>query len=781
VAEAPTGTYRLQLHAGFGFAAAGAIVPYLARLGVSHLYLSPVLQAAPGSMHGYDVVDHGAVSADLGGESDLVALADEAHRHGLGLVADVVPNHMAIPTPQHLNPVLWDVLRHGQQSESASWFDVDWAACGGRLGLPILGQGLDETIDAEELVIAARDGEPVVRYHETVLPLAPGTADGDVATVLARQHYLLGSWREKDRLLNYRRFFDVDTLIAIRVELPDVFDATHALLLDLSRRGVFDGFRIDHPDGLADPEAYLQRLHAATDGAYVVVEKILEPGERLAPGWRCSGTTGYDAIRAVQGALLPPVEAELTPLWEDAAGSFTVDQTVEQAKRDVVEHLLQPEVHRLTREAVTAIDDSPPELAAAVSELLIGFEVYRAYVRPGHPVDPESERHLDSAVARAASSRPDLQPVLERLRAPLRGAAPELAVRFQQTCGPVMAKGVEDTAFYRYHRLVALNEVGGDLNALADPGPHVLHAWAAAQARHFPHGMTALSTHDTKRSEDVRARLIALAEDPAAWESAWAPIRAAADAAGVDRPAAYLVFQTVLGAWPLSAQRLHDYLRKALREAKQHTAWVDRDEAYEQRVLDLATSVTTPGPALMRLEHVLDSAGPAIRATTLAAKLLQLTVPGAPDVYQGCELVALSLVDPDNRRPVDYDDRAERLGRLDRGEGVRDLDDEKLRVTSAALRLRRQRPQTFGARAGYRPCDTTSEHLLAYLRGEDVLVAVTRHPHRLGATGGWRDETLRLPDGHWADVLVNHTHRAGVRACDLFGSLPVALLVKEQA
>ena len=780
MAETPTGTYRLQLHAGFGFAAARDVVPYLADLGVSHLYLSPILPAAPGSMHGYDVVDHSRVSTDLGGESGLVALADEAHSHGLGLVVDVVPNHMAIPTPQHLNPVLWRVLRHGPQAETAAWFDVDWTACDGRLGLPILGQGLAETIGAGELVLDTHNGEPVVRYHETVLPLAPHTSGGDIATVLRRQHYVLGSWREKDRLLNYRRFFDVDTLIAIRVERPEVFDATHAVLLDLHRRGVVDGFRIDHPDGLADPEAYLQRLHDSTGGAYVVVEKILEPGEKLLRRWRCSGTTGYDAIRAVQGALLPPVEAELTQLWEDAGGSGEVAQTVEQAKRDVVENLLAPEVQRLTREATTVLDDAPQQLIEAMSELLVAFDVYRAYVRPGQPLEPESDHHLASAVERACFCRPDLRPLLKRIHRLLRGAAPELAVRFQQTCGPVMAKGVEDTAFYRYHRLVALNEVGGDLDALADPGPHVLAAWATAQARDFPDGMTTLSTHDTKRSEDFRARLLALADDPASWARAWAPVREVSDAAGVDRQTAYLAFQTVLGAWPLSPDRLQAYLLKAVREAKQHTTWVDPDEAYEQRALDFAASLIAPGPMLATMAAVLDAAAPAIRTTTLATKLLQLTLPGVPDVYQGCELVALSLVDPDNRRPVDYHQRTERLRRLDAGQPARDLDDEKLLVTAAALRLRRRRPQLF-AKASYQPYDTDSEHLLAYSRGEDVLVAATRHPHRLAANGGWRDQTIRLPAGRWQDLVVGRTHEANVRAAELFDTLPVSLLVKEQA
>jgi (1->4)-alpha-D-glucan 1-alpha-D-glucosylmutase len=414
----PTGTYRLQLHSGFGFAAAAEQVPYLARLGVSHLYLSPVLQAAAGSQHGYDVLDHGRVSDELGGEAALADLAETAHEHGLGVLVDVVPNHMALVPPQNLNRPLWEVLRAGREASTAHWFDIDWEAGDGRLALPLLGDTLPDTLAAGELTLDELDGERVVRYYDHVFPLATGSSDdladaGDpeeLARLLRRQPYRLAGWREKDAVLNYRRFFDIDTLIAVRVEEPDVFEATHRLLLDLHARGVVDGFRIDHPDGLADPHGYLRRLHEATGGAWVLVEKIREGGEALPSSWACAGTTGYDAIRAVQTALVDPAAtATLDDVWARAGGEPDLGRVEESAKRDAVDAMLTAEVDRLCRAAVAATSHPDAKrLRTALVELLVGIDVYRAYVRVGEPVDAESARRLRRARDRAVARRPDL-------------------------------------------------------------------------------------------------------------------------------------------------------------------------------------------------------------------------------------------------------------------------------------------------------------------------------------------------------------------------------------
>ena len=824
-----TGTYRLQLHAGFTFAHAAAQVPYLAALGVSHLYLSPVLQAVPGSMHGYDVLDHTRVAADLGGEPHLRALANTAHEHDLGLVVDVVPNHMALVAPEHANKPLWQVLKEGRDAATAAWFDIDWKAGGGRLGLPILGGTLAETLEAGELRLDELDGEKVIRYHEHVFPVAigtEGTEGTDVAEVLQRQHYQLASWRDTDAMLNYRRFFEVDQLIAVRVELPEVFEATHRLLLDLNRDGVIDGFRIDHPDGLADPEGYLQQLRKATrPGTLVWVEKILEGEERLPSSWACDGTTGYDAMFAVQTALVDQVaRPTLDRTWIDTGGDPDVVGAVEQAKRHVVRESLGPEVERLTRRARESLPEQDPErLREAVVELLVAGEVYRAYVRPEERLSALARKRIQDAYAAAVASRADLQPelaLLAQLATAQDDDSPpsvDFAVRLQQTWGPVMAKGIEDTTFYRFHRLTALNEVGGDPGVLdhagSEPLVEPLHAWAAHQQRHWPRGMTTLSTHDAKRSEDVRARILAVAGDEVGWADCAAVFGKAAESAGVDRPTAHLLWQTLVGTGFIDPDRLHGYLLKAVREAKQLTAWTDGDEAYEQRVLALADQALAPGPLRSAVEDAVAAGQDAIRATTLTAKLLQLCLPGIPDTYQGCELVDLSLVDPDNRRPVDFLTRADRLARLDApapdpaapgaaaaGAAAAgalpavDLDDEKLLVTSRALRLRKANPAVFGDDAAYEPVPSTSEHVLGFVRTASpgwvasalrigrqrrVVALGTRAPFRLAAGGGWGEATLTLPPGEWRDELSGQAVGGGEVPCAaVLSARPVALLVQ---
>ena len=788
-----TSTYRLQLHAGFGFADAERRVPYLAELGVSHLYLSPVLQAVPGSMHGYDVLDHTRISDDLGGQEGLLKLSATAREHGLGLVVDMVPNHMAFVAPEHANAPLWQMLAEGRDAPTAHWFDIDWKAGGGRIGLPLLGAPLEDALAAGEITLGEYDGGQVLRYYDHVFPVALGTEGEDPSDVLARQHYRLADWRDSDTVLNYRRFFDIDTLIAIRVELPDVFEATHALLLDLNHRGVVDGFRIDHPDGLADPEGYLQMLREASrPGTPVWVEKILEGRERLPGSWACEGTTGYDALQAVTAALVNPASAPtLTECWVRAGGDPDLAHTEQRAKRLVVEDLLGPEVRRLTRRAREVFpDDDPHRLEEAVVELLVAGEVYRAYVRPEARLTATARRRIEAAARVAAETRPDLAAEIAQLaglamaeppggdatEAAAEESAEDFAVRLQQTWGPVMAKGIEDTTFYRWHRLVALNEVGGDPTVLDTADPEVLHSWAAHQQQHWPHGMTTLSTHDTKRSEDVRARLLALAGDPGTWQACSDAFTEAADAHHVDRPTAHLLWQTLAGVGPIDTDRLHGYLVKAVREAKQHTTWVAPDEEYESRVLALADRATRPGPLRDLLDGAVKRNRSAIRAVLLGQKLLQLMLPGVPDSYQGCEVVNLALVDPDNRRPVDYDALEARL-RSDGGQPA-GLDEEKLLVTRRALRVRDELGECFAELGGYAPLETTTEHAFGFLRGERVACVVSRALQRLERGGGWRHHTVVLPRRTWHDKLSGAVLEGGPVPCaTVFAQLPVALLV----
>jgi (1->4)-alpha-D-glucan 1-alpha-D-glucosylmutase len=777
----PTATYRLQLRRGFGFADAADVVPYLAQLGVSHVYCSPVLQAVPGSAHGYDVVDHTRLSDDLGGEPAWREFVDACRRNGLGVVVDIVPNHMAVPTPERLNKPLWDVLANGDRSSYADWFDIDWAAGEGKLLMPVLGRPIAECLRDGEITVDS--DASVIRYYDHELPLAGG-ADSGGDGKLEAQHYRLAFWRVANEELNYRRFFDVTSLIGVRVENPVVFDETHALLLRLVRDGDIDGLRIDHPDGLADPGGYLRRLHDASGGVWTVVEKILEGDEVLPADWRCDGTTGYDAIAAVTAVLVDAAgEQPLTDAYHrftGRPGDFAV--FVEDGKRLAVERMFPAEVDRLLRDLeparradLDAADLTHRGLRTAIEELLVHFDVYRAYADV-----PAGRAQVEAAVRRAVERRPDRAGELAWLRRVLLrevggSHADGFVTRFEQTTGPVTAKGVEDTAFYRYHRLVALNEVGGDPGRFGR-SVEDWHAFCARVADDWPATMTTLSTHDTKRSEDVRARLLVLAEMPTEWERAVARWRARVG--GVDADTEYLMWQTIVGT--LSAEgglieqsRLTSYLEKANREAKQRTSWTDVNEPFEAAVRDLIASVYADAELMRDVgewahTHVLDAG----RSNSLAQKLMQLTMPGVPDVYQGQELPDYSLVDPDNRRPVDYDARRRAATA---GAGA----DPKFRVTAAALRVRRERRDSFAS--GYTPLaveGASGAHAIAYLRGADVATVVTRLPAGLAAKGGWGETRVSLPPGTWRDAITGRKVSGGVLA-EVLADLPVALLVHE--
>ncbi|MFI0357746.1 malto-oligosyltrehalose synthase [Actinomadura sp. 9N407] len=734
-----TATYRIQLrgvrdprHCGFN--EVGALAPYLAGLGVSHVYLSPVLQAAPGSTHGYDVVDHDRLSAELGGSDAFRAMASRFRAHGLRMIVDVVPNHMAIPHPPELNAPLASVIERGEDSPYARWFDIDWEAGGGRIVLP-------------------GEGEP-----------------------------------------NYRRFFDISGLICLRQEDPEVFARTHGLLLRLVSEGLVDGLRIDHPDGLTDPRGYLERLSAAASEPgtprWIVVEKITTGEERLPAGWRCAGTTGYDALGMVGGIFVDPDgERPLTDAYVAFTGGPAAFEEVEhEARRYAAEHGLRPEITRLHTVLCRALGEQDEarreDLRTALFELLAAMPVYRAYVVPGEDPPVQAVEVLEQAERAARARVPDrLHQDLETIVKLALGAGagePEFAERFQQTSAPLAAKGVEDTAFYRWNRMAMLNEVGGDPARFA-VGPEDFHAYCETLARDWPATMTTLSTHDTKRQEDVRARLAVLAELPGPWTEAverwraWDP-----KGSPLEPDLEYLFWQTLAGAWPLTADRLAEFLTKAMREAKTRTSWIEPDTGYEEAVLAYARRVLEDADLIADLTGFVDMLKPYARANMLGQKLVQLTMPGVPDVYQGCELVGLSLVDPDNRRPIDYGLRRTRLTRLDSGRDPRDLDDEKLLVTSRALRLRRAHPDWFGGGHGAVEAEgDAARHALAFSRGE-ALTVVTRLPAGLERAEGWGDTSLDAGSGLWRDVLTGAVHRGPrLRLAELFRTLPVALLVPD--
>ncbi|MYU67340.1 malto-oligosyltrehalose synthase, partial [Streptomyces sp. SID69] len=771
----PTATYRLQLQPAFPFSAAAAAVPYLASLGVSHLHLSPVLEAVPGSAHGYDVVDHGRVRAELGGEEGLRALSRTAREHGLGLVLDIVPNHMAM-APAH-NHALWEVLREGPESAYASWFDIDWDAGGGRVLLPVLGAPL-----GAELGHLRVDGD-TLRLRDQVLPLRAGTERLPLPELLDAQWYRPVWWRLARTELNYRRFFSISELIGLRVEDPGVFDATHAKILQLLDEGVADGLRVDHPDGLADPDAYLARLHEASGGRWTVIEKILADDERLPPSWPVAGTTGYDALRRVDGLFTDPDGAvELLTEYRrfaapqaDRGGVW--DATVRRAAYKVLTHELATETERLTRVAARLCahspdlalrDRAPWALRTALEELLVRMRVYRPYASGDAAAVITEEA---AGEARLAFVVPEEAAVVDLVRQllvepPGDPAAPdhadrlELRTRFAQTASALRAKSVEDTAYYRYVPLLAATEVGGDPGR---PGisPREFHTYCARVQEERPLTGTAVTTHDTKRSADVRAALAVLTECPGRWAEL---------VAGVTRPEegtpdgqlAWAAWQTVFGLGPAEEERVRENLLKHVREAGMYTSWTERETPYEEAVTAFVAAGPC-GPPGERVTAFRKALEPYIRANVLGTALVHLTMPGVPDVYQGAEGEFRALVDPDNRRPAALPP---------------ETPGEKAELTRAALRLRARRPDAFGAAASYDPLPAegpAADHCTAFARSGEVITAVTRLSLRLAESGGWRDTTLPLPPGRWADALDPAREFTGrVPLTDLFAPRPVA-------
>jgi (1->4)-alpha-D-glucan 1-alpha-D-glucosylmutase len=880
----PRATYRVQLHEGFTFDAAAEIADYLDQLGISHLYTSPVLQAAPGSTHGYDVVDHGRVNEELGGSPGHAALARRLRERGMGQLLDVVPNHMAIVTPH--NRWWWDVLENGPSSRYAAYFDVDWDPPEAKLRntvlLPVLEDQYGRVLE-KGLFRIRRDGASfTIHYHDHQWPVAPrslesilalpaerlgseelaflassyGALPGSTATdvqairkrhrhkevlrgmlerlcaerpevaraidqeierintdadlmdgVLEKQNFRPAFWRAAERDLGYRRFFDINTLVGLRVELERVFFDTHGLVLGWLDEGTIDGLRIDHPDGLRQPGAYLHRLRTARPNAWVVVEKILMADERLPGDWPVEGTTGYDFMVGLTRLFVDPAgELPLTELYAELTGEPTdFEQVLRDKKLLVLREVLGSDVNRLTALLLDICerhrryrDHTRHDLQAAVRELIADFPVYRTYVRPeAEGASAEDERYVTEAVRAAKAHRPDLDARLFELLGDLLlhrlegEPETEFVQRFQQVTGPAMAKGGEDTAFYTYNRLVSLNEVGGH------PGRFGLcvrefHRAAAERQWHWARSLLATSTHDSKRSEDVRARINVLSEMPARWaalarrwfaghQGHWGLVEP-------DRNLEYLLYQTLVGAWPIERERLQAYVLKAAREAKSRTSWTRPDERFEAALATFVDRLLDDAAFRCDLELLVAEVTEPGRISSLAQVLLKLTSPGVPDIYQGTELWDLSLVDPDNRRPVDYATRRRLLaecGDLSAEEAWARMDEgvPKLWTIAKALCLRRRRPEAFGPAAEYAALEVSGaarDHVVAFRRGADVAVVVPRLVHRLG--GRWEDTAVVLPEGRWRGVFTDQTADGGlVAVSSLFRRFPVALLAREGA
>ncbi|KAJ3299932.1 hypothetical protein HK104_005844 [Borealophlyctis nickersoniae] len=817
----PVSTYRVQLRKEFGFEKTQGILDYLNSLGVTHLYCSPYLQASPGSAHGYDVVNHNVINKELGSEEAFNKLMSAVRHVGMGAIADIVPNHVSVADPENLNPYWWDVLKHGRKSAYASWFDVEWdhPQNNGKIMIPVLGSPLEEILSKGELKYEEKGPEgtegPVLRYWSHVFPIAPGTEHlkSDIPALVAAQHYRPAFWRlTMTGELNYRRFFDVTTLAGIRVEDKDVFDKTHAIHFQQIRDGVLDGLRVDHPDGLANPKEYVERLAEATNGSWVVIEKILEEGEELPAEWPCAGTSGYDTLIRVTGLLVDPQgEGPLNKVYRDFAGKEGDFSTVvDESKRLIVEKSLYAELERLVSLLVIIQKGDPAAksfqrdaIREALAAYLTAFDVYRAYVQPGEKPNRQALEHLDHAAQKAKASlegRRDAEIDFIR-RATVGEAGPrspqadEFINRFQQTCGPVMAKGIEDTAFYRYFRLVALNEVGGDPGVFGKSVP-AFHQAALEMQRNWPLTMTTLSTHDTKRSEDVRSRLAVLSEIPEEWATVVKRWSERASKIGLrrgetlpDRNTEYLFWQTIVGAWPIEESRLLAYMDKAIREGKVHTSHTDPNKEFDDSVASFVKGVYADTDLTSEIETFCARIAPYGRLNGLSQKLIQLTMPGVPDVYQGCEMEDYSLVDPDNRRAVDYDLRRRALAELDQQHHhappqVDATGRAKMFLVSRVLRLRRDRPDWFvGEKATYAPVDVkgpNADRVVAFERSGNVVVVAPRLQVKVKEGNGWEGTVVEVPNGTWVDVFSGRkVEGKAVRVENLVDAFPVALLVRD--
>ena len=819
----PRATCRLQFHRGFTLRAALALVPYLHALGVSHIYASPLLTARKGSTHGYDVYDPTKLNPELGTEADLEALAHALHTRGMGLVLDIVPNHM-VASPE--NPWWWDVLQLGLASAYANYFDVDWDApdpqLRGKILLPVLGDELEHVLNRGELNVVCENDEVTVRYYDHRFPASPGSlvmpektneqavasfnsSRVAMAAFLEQQHYLLTFWRHGNTQLNYRRFFNIIELAGLRVELPQVFADSHNRILDWHQRGWLDGLRIDHPDGLHDPEQYLQRLRQAAPGAWITVEKILEPGENLPARWPVAGTTGYDFLNRVTGLFIDPAgEKPVTDFY----AAFTGEPTdylaiVHEKKRQALQQLLPAEISSLLRLLQPLAADelrlqkfTLEHFREGLIELVADFPVYRTYVQADERrVSEQDIHHVAEAVSQAVRQQPELKDIFDFLEDLLRlkihaDKSAEFVMRFQQLTGPAMAKGVEETTYYCFNRLVALNVVGGNPGQFGWKTSD-FHAAAEHAQAHWPNAMLATSTHDTKRSEDVRARLSLLSEIPDEWAGTvrrWSALNEKHRRDHLpDRNAEYLFYQTVLGAWPLSVDRAVAYMEKAVREARQHTTWTECNQSYEAALKHFVTATLGSADFVAGVELFLKSLIAPGRINSLSQTLLKLTTPGVPDIYQGTELWDLSLVDPDNRRPVDYAVRQCLLAELPdltpaqilarSNEGL-----PKLWLIQKSLAFRRRHPEVFSAGGQYAPLFAQGEkaaHVVAFSRGGGVVTVVPRLVMRLA--NNWAGTTLVLPGNDWLNELTGETVTGGeCRLAELLQKFPVALLSKKR-
>jgi len=847
----PLATYRLQFRKEFPFAHAIPILPYLKKLGITHVYASPILRARRGSPHGYDVVDHAIVNPELGGESGFRALVSRLRSHGLGIIVDIVPNHMAVGDE---NAWWMDVLEHGRMSDRARAFDIDWAApdpsLKNRVLIPILGKALSQALADGDITLGREEnsGTIAVLYDDHRLPLrsedARAVAGADIeafrapaamGALLDRQHYRLAWWRTAGDLINWRRFFDINDLIALRVEDDAVFDAVHAKHLALYGEGLIDGFRVDHVDGLADPAGYCRKLRARMNPlragrGYLVVEKILAPGEELPRDWEVDGTTGYDFMNDVSALLHDPKGAEpLAARWAAISGRlFDFEAEERRARRERLEVKFSG-AFEATAQAffearpAEARDMTLASQQRALARLYAQLRTYRTYAT-GEASSPPAGALFDDAVEHARYRAPEndavaLTHIADTLQG--RGTAPEglrrvAARRFNQLAAALAAKAGEDTAFYRYGRLLSRNEVGSDPGEFAI-SPVQFHARAGQRLDRS--SLLATATHDHKRGEDVRARLAVLSEMPDEWAAAvdrWFAYNARLRDPQLDPGDEYQLYQTLVGSWPIElarddrtalsefSERILGWRLKSLHEEKIHTSWGDPDARYDRASGAFVRQLLDPEVSADFLRDLADfvrRVGPAAVLNGIAQTVLRCTCPGVPDLYQGCEFWDLSMVDPDNRCPVDFEARAAALAQdnslphllADWPSGR-----VKQRLIAHLLGIRREHDDCFSG-GDYRPVQANGprkDHVVAFVRSgtsASVLIAVSRLCAQACVESGaplpptkfWEDTELSLPrelaGRTWHNMLAPASieEDTGPHCTELFARFPAAVLIAD--
>jgi (1->4)-alpha-D-glucan 1-alpha-D-glucosylmutase len=899
----PRATYRIQFNAGFTFDEAREIVPYLAELGISDIYASPILRARKGSGHGYDVVDPSALNPELGTEEDFNALHEALKERQLGLLLDIVPNHMAASAE---NAWWMSVLENGEHSRFLHYFDIDWTPVATRgqtvskVLLPILGKPYGEALESREIQLHFDVDGFFFTYYDNRLPLAPGSygqvlrpcveslphegvaielrelaedeggtpnskflketlwriyeqeaafrdalnevivringragdagSFNDLDVLLDAQWYRLAYWRIASETINYRRFFDVTDLVGVRVENPEVFEARNRRTLELIAEGKVTGLRIDHIDGLHDPIGHMRKLQARLAGEangsntfYIILEKILAHGEELRPDFQVSGTTGYDFLDSVNALFVDPGGLRQLDRFYRAFTGITesFDDSCYERKKQIIHELFSGEMRTLGKQLGevamgdrNARDFAPVDLTAALTEVTACMCVYRTYIRIGEnaEIDAADERSIRAAIAEArrrAGSAIDARLFTFLERVLLVDPPPYVAeerphwlgfvMRWQQFTGRVMAKGVEDTAFYNYNRLVSLNEVGGHPGRNEFDGLQEFHARNARMQRQWPHTMNATSTHDTKRSEDVRARINVLSEIAPQWERQvrrWSKRNAALRAGIIDPNVEMLLYQTLIGMWPLDEKelpgirdRLKQYMEKAAREAKTQTSWIAPNRAYEEVLRDFCDAILSDTQFCAELTRFQKRTAFYGFLNALSQVVLKATAPGAPDFHQGTELWDFSLVDPDNRRPVDYPLRAAMLKKLQTSAPIDTLlrrwHDGRIKmfVTWKVLETRVRHADLF--RDGSYEAVDGGDHICAFVRryeGDAVLVVVPRFvaslvkPGRLPLGEVWGDASLRI-SGKWRNVFTGEEH-SDLALRNVFARFPVAVMEK---